>query len=444
LQVPPVYHGLKADCFSGDEADAVVVVSLPESSYDEKKEGDTMQEVMGIILAGGAGERLKPLTAVRAKPAVPFGGKYRIMDFVLNSLINSGIQNIKLLVQTLSQPLINHVSTMWPSAPIYNYFVQCIPAQKQMGEQWYRSTADAVYQNLNIFRDNPSFKRVAIFCGDHIFKIDARKFDAFHREKGADFTICTMAIKKEDATRFGIIEVDEHGRVIGFEEKPEHPKEMPGRPGYCLTSMGNYIANIPLLIEVVSEDAGVEKSSHDFGKDVIPFMLKRGLSMFAYDFTSNLVPGEDHVYWRDVGTIKSYWEANMDLVSIKPELNLYNDLWPVRTSPDFTPPAKLVMRQSLIDNAIISGGCIVTEAEITNSVLSQNVRVEKNALIRESVIFADVTVCEGARLQKTIIDKNVVIPPHARIGFLREEDEARGFKVSQGITVIPKNYIFAG
>lgn len=402
-----------------------------------------MQEVMGIILAGGAGERLKPLTAVRAKPAVPFGGKYRIIDFVLNSLINSGIQNIKLLVQTLSQPLINHVSTMWPSAPIYNFYVQCIPAQKRMGEQWYRSTADAVYQNLNIFRDNPSYKRVAIFSGDHIFKIDARKFDAFHREKGADFTISAMAIKKEDASRFGIIEVDEYGRVIGFEEKPKHPKEMPGRPGYCLTSMGNYIANIPMLVEVVSEDAGVEKSSHDFGKDVIPFMLKRGLSMFAYDFTSNLVPGEDHIYWRDVGTIKSYWEANMDLVSIKPELNLYNHLWPVKTSSDFTPPAKLVMKQSLIDNAIISGGCIVTEAEITNSVLSQNVRVEKNAQIRVSVIFAGVTVGEGAKLQKTIIDKNVVVPPHARIGFSREEDEARGFKVSDGITVVPKNYRFA-
>lgn len=402
-----------------------------------------MREVMGIILAGGAGERLKPLTVVRAKPAVPFGGKYRIIDFVLNNLINSGIQNIKLLVQTLSQPLINHVSTMWPSAPVYNFYVQCIPAQKRMGEQWYRSTADAVYQNLNIFRDNPCFKRVAIFCGDHIFKMDARKFDAFHKEKNADFTICTMAIKKEDASRFGIIEVDEHGRVVGFEEKPKHPKEMPGRPGYCLTSMGNYIANIPMLVEVITADATVEKSSHDFGKDVIPFMLKKGLRMFAYDFTSSLVPGEDHVYWRDVGTIRSYWEANMDLVSVKPELNLYNDLWPVRTSPDFAPPAKMVMKQSLIDNAIISGGCIVSQAEIGNSVLSQNVRVENNAQIQECVIFADVSVGEGAKLRKTIIDKNVVVPPNTHIGFSREEDEARGFKVSDGITVVPKNYIFA-
>jgi len=313
-----------------------------------------------------------------------------------------------------------------------------------MGEQWYKSTADAVYQNLNIFRDNPCFKRVAIFSGDHIFKMDARHFDNFHKEKRADFTISTMAIKKEEASRFGIIEVDEHGRVLGFEEKPENPKEIPGRPGYCLTSMGNYVANIPELIEIVSEDAGVENSSHDFGKDVIPFMLKKGLSMYAYDFTSNLVPGEDHVYWRDVGTIKSYWEANMDLVSIKPELNLYNQLWPVKTSPDFTPPAKLVMKQSLIDNAIISGGCIATQSEISNSVLSQGVRVEKNALIQESVIFADVTVCEGAKLRKCIIDKNVVIQPHTCIGFSPEEDEARGFRVSDGITVVPKNYVFAG
>ncbi len=403
-----------------------------------------MKDLLGIVLAGGAGERLKPLTAVRAKPAVPFGGKYRIIDFVLNSMINSGIQNIKILVQTLSQPLINHVSTMWPSAPVYNFFVQCIPAQKRMGEQWYKSTADAVYQNLNIFMDNPSFSRVAIFSGDHIFKMDAGRFNEYHKGKGADFTISVMAIKKEDASRFGIIEVDGQGRVVGFEEKPDNPREIPGRPGYCLTSMGNYIANIPELIEVVTEDAEEARSSHDFGKDVIPLMLKRGLRMFAYDFTSTLVPGEEQIYWRDVGTLKSYWEANMDLVSIKPELNLYNHLWPVKTSADFTPPAKLVMRQSLIDNAIISGGCIVTQAEIGNSVLSQGVRVEKDAQIRESVIFAGVTVCERAKVQKTIIDKNVVVPPDTRIGFSREEDEARGFKVSDGITVVPKNYVFAG
>ncbi len=403
-----------------------------------------MKDLLGIVLAGGAGERLKPLTSVRAKPAVPFGGKYRIIDFVLNSLINSGIQNIKLLVQTLSQPLINHVSTMWPSAPVYNFFVQCIPAQKRMGEQWYKSTADAVYQNLNIFMDNPDFRRAAIFSGDHIFKFDANQFDRFHREKGADFTISAYAVRKEDAGRFGIIEVDEQGRVIGFEEKPENPREMPGKPGFCLTSMGNYIANIPALVEAVSEDAMVEKSSHDFGKDVIPFMLKKGLRIYAYDFAENLVPGEDHVYWRDVGTIRSYWEANMDLVSIKPELNLYNQLWPVKTFPDFAPPAKWVMRQSLIDNAIISGGCIITQSEICNSVLSQMVRVEKNSVIRESVIFSGVTVCEGARIQKTIIDKNVLVPPNARIGFSPEEDKARGFRVVDGITVVPKNYVFGG
>ena len=401
-----------------------------------------MNDLLGIVLAGGAGERLKPLTTVRAKPAVPFGGKYRIIDFVLNSMINSGIRNIKLLVQTLSQPLINHVSTMWPSAPVYNYFVQCIPAQKRMGEQWYKSTADAVYQNLNIFRDNPCFKRVAIFSGDHIFKMDASQFDSFHLAKGADFTISAMVIQKAEASRFGIVEVDRHGRVIGFEEKPAHPKEMPGRPGYCLTSMGNYIANIPSLVEMVREDAGLEKSSHDFGKDIIPFMLKKGLGVYAYDYSENYVPGEDHIYWRDVGTIKSYWEANMDLVSIKPELNLYNELWPVKTTPDFTPPAKLVMRQSLIDNAIISGGGIITQAEVSNSVLSQRVRVEKNATIRESVVFSGVTVCEGAKVRKAIIDKNVIVPPNTRIGYSAEEDEARGFRVSDGITVVPKNYVF--
>lgn len=401
-----------------------------------------MKELLGIILAGGAGERLKPLTEVRAKPAVPFGGKYRIADFVVNNFINSGIQNIKILVQTLSQPLINHISNLWPSAPVYNFFVHCIPAQKRVSEDWYKSTADAVYQNLNIFRDNPQFKRVAIFSGDHVFKMDVSQMDQYHQIKGADFTISAMIIKAEEAGRFGILEVDAGNRIIGFEEKPKQPKEIPGNPGFCLTSMGNYIAGIPLLMEILREDANKEWSSHDFGKDVIPLMLKNGLNMYAYDFGNNFVPGEDQVYWRDVGTIRSYWEANMDLVSLKPELNLYNELWPIKSSPDFTPPAKWVLSQSLVDNTIISGGCIVTNAEISNSVFSQRVRVENGALVRESVVFAGVTIGEGAKVQKTIIDKNVHVPPHTLIGFSREQDEARGFKVSDGITVVPKCYVF--
>jgi glucose-1-phosphate adenylyltransferase len=401
-----------------------------------------MRDLLGIILAGGAGERLKPLTQVRAKPAVPFGGKYRIADFVVNNFINSGIQNVKILVQTLSQPLINHLSNLWPSAPVYNFFVQSIPAQKRVSEDWYKSTADAVYQNLNIFRDNPQYRRTAIFSGDHVFKMDVSQLDRYHQEKGADFTISAMIIKAEDACRFGILEIDEGNRIIGFEEKPKQPKEIPGKPGYCLTSMGNYLADIPVLVEILHEDANKEWSTHDFGKDVIPLMLKKGLRMYAYDFAENAVPGEDQIYWRDVGTIRAYWEANMDLVSIRPDLNLYNELWPIKTSPDFTPPAKWVLSQTLVDNAIISGGCIVTQAEISNSVLSQRVRVEKRALVRESVLFAGVSIGEGAKVQKAIIDKNVLVPPHSRIGFSREEDEARGFKVSDDITVVPKNYIF--
>jgi glucose-1-phosphate adenylyltransferase len=403
-----------------------------------------MKDILGIILAGGAGERLKPLTAARAKPAVPFGGKYRIIDFVLNNFINSGMQNIKILVQSLSQPLINHVNKLWPSVPVYNFYVQAIPAQKRLGDDWYKSTADAVYQNLNVFADNPHYKRAAIFSGDHVFKMDASQFDHYHQEKGSDFTISSMVIKAADAHRFGILEIDGNNRVIGFEEKPKKPKEIPGKPGYCLTSMGNYLADIPVLIDILHEDAKNEGSSHDFGKDVIPHMLKKGARLYAYDFGENMVPGEEQVYWRDVGTLKSYWEANMDLVSIRPELNLYNDLWPIKTTPDFTAPAKFVFRQSLVDNSIISGGCIVTQAELSNSVLSQRVRVEKSALVCESVIFAGVTICEGAKIRKAIIDKNVVVPPFTRIGYSREEDEARGFIVSEGITVVPKNYHFSG
>jgi glucose-1-phosphate adenylyltransferase len=402
-----------------------------------------MEDLLGIILAGGAGERLRPLTSDRAKPAVPFGGKYRIIDFVINNFINSGLRNIKILVQSLSQPLINHVNKLWPSVPVYNFYVQAIPAQKRVSEDWYKSTADAVYQNLNIFVDNPQYKRAAIFSGDHIFKMDVSQFDQFHKEKGADFTISTMVIGAEDAGRFGIIEIDELNRIIGFEEKPDHPKEIPGKPGFCLTSMGNYIADISTLTDILHEDAKTEGSTHDFGKDVIPFMLGKGLRLFAYDFAENKVPGEDQMYWRDVGTIKSYWEANMDLVSIKPELNLYNDLWPLRTTPDFTPPAKCVFRQWLMDNSIMSGGCIVTEAQLSNSVLSQRVRVERGALVCESVIFSGVTIGEGAKIRKTIIDKNVQVPPFTQIGYSSEEDETRGFKISDGITIVPKNYLFA-
>ena len=401
-----------------------------------------MEDLLGIILAGGAGERLRPLTSARAKPAVPFGGKYRIIDFVINNFINSGLRNIKILVQSLSQPLINHVNKLWPSVPVYNFYVQAIPAQKRVSEDWYKSTADAVYQNLNIFVDNPQYKRAAIFSGDHIFKMDVSQFDRFHKEKGADFTISTMVIGAEDAGRFGIIEIDELNRIIGFEEKPDHPKEIPGKPGFCLTSMGNYIADISILTKILHEDAKKEGSTHDFGKDVIPFMLGKGLRLFAYDFAENKVPGEDQMYWRDVGTIKSYWEANMDLVSIKPELNLYNDLWPLRTTPDFTPPAKCVFRQWLMDNSIMSGGCIVTEAQLSNSVLSQRVRVERGALVCESVIFSGVTIGEGAKIRKTIIDKNVQVPPFTQIGYSSEDDETRGFKISDGITVVPKNYLF--
>ena len=401
-----------------------------------------MRDLLGIILAGGAGERLKPLTQVRAKPAVPFGGKYRIIDFVVNNFINSGIQNVKILVQTLSQPLINHLSSLWPSVPVYNFFVQAIPAQKRVSVDWYKSTADAVFEYLNISSAKPFYRRVAIFSGDHVFKMDVGQMDRYHQEKGSDFTISAMAIKAEDAGRFGVLEVDENNRIIGFEEKPANPREIPGKPGYCLTSMGNYIAEIQALKEALIEDSKKEWSTHDFGKDVIPMMLARDNQLFAYDFGENQVPGEEQVYWRDVGTIRSYWEANMDLVSVRPELNLYNELWPIKTSPDFTPPAKWVFSQSLVDNTIISGGCIVTRAEISNSLISKRVRVEKGAMVRESVIFADVSIGEGAKVRKAIIDKNVHIPPNARIGFSEEEDTARGFKVSDGITVVPKNYVF--
>jgi len=405
-----------------------------------------MNDLLGIVLAGGAGERLKPLTTVRAKPAVPFGGKYRIIDFVLNSMINSGIRNIKLLVQTLSQPLINHVSTMWPSAPVYNYFVQCIPAQKRMGEQWYKSTADAVYQNLNIFRDNPCFKRVAIFSGDHIFKMDASQFDSFHRAKGADFTISAMVIPKADASRFGIVEVDQHGRVIGFEEKPAHPKEMPGRPGYCLTSMGNYIANIPSLVEMVCEDAGLEKSSHDFGKDIIPHIVKNGKAV-AHRFTQSCVRStkEAAAYWRDVGTVDAYWEANLDLCDILPALDLYDNNWPIWTYGEVTPPAKFVHdedgRRGMAVSSLVSGGCIVSGASLKRSLLFTGVRVNSYTHVEDAVVMPYVEIGRNARLKKVVIDRGVVVPDGLVVGEDPVADAQRFRRTENGVCLITKPMI---
>lgn len=397
-------------------------------------------EVIGIILAGGLGERLRPLTNERAKPGVPFGGNYRIIDFVTNSLINSGIKNIKVLTQTRSQSVKQHIERLYPSNPLYGNFIDTVPAQQKSGQRWYEGTADAVYQNLDLINFG-AFQTTAIFAGDHIFTIDVRQMLKFHNKKRSVFTICAIPFSVEKAAgQFGIIEVDKNYRVIGFEEKPDNPKEIPNMPGMCLASMGNYLAEIPILSGILEEDSNDSGSSHDFGKNIIPLMIKKGMAIFAYNFNNNSIPGQTNNYWRDVGTINAYWEASMDLRNIKPEINLFNTRnWPIRTFPNYLPPFKAGLNPQ-INNVLIGNGCVVNGCRIFGSVLSQLVFVEKGTEIIDSIIFSGCTIGENVNIKKCIIDKDVSISNGVAIGYDCAHDEARGLSVIDGITVIPKGF----
>lgn len=401
-----------------------------------------MKDVIGIILAGGKGERLWPLTATRTKPAVPFGGKYRIIDFVMNNFVNSEIKIIKILTQVHSQSLQEHINRFWVSNPLMGQYIDIVPAQMKISKDWYKGTADAVYQNLDIIEQADHFSTVAIFAGDHIFKMDITQMYDFHKKKKSEFTISVVAFPTSEAKgNFGVIEINKNFKVVGFEEKPEHPKEIPGRPGYCFVSMGNYLAERKSLRKILHQDAEMEGSSHDFGKDVIPLMLKKGGKIFSYDFSTNFVPGQEEVYWRDVGTLKAFWDANMDLKAVSPKLSLYSRSWPLRTFPDYTPPAKTILGGKLEDS-LISGRCIISGGEVRGSVLSHNVLVEKGAEVIDSVLFADVAIHEGARVRNAIVDKGVVIPRGMSIGFSEEDDLNKGLTVVDGITVVPKKFSF--
>ena len=400
-----------------------------------------MNNVIAIVLAGGRGERLRPLTNERAKPAVPFGGGNRIIDFVMNSLVNSGVSDIKVLTQVLSQSLNIHINHFWTSDPLRRQYIDVVPAQMKMGEDWYKGTADAVYQNLNflLWKD---FPLTAIFAGDHILKIDVKQMKGFHLSSNSKFTVCAMPVPVEEAAgNFGVIQVDESGRIIDFEEKPEYPKEIPGRPGFCYASMGIYFADTEYLSEILKKDADIDGSSHDFGKDVVPFIVKNKGRIFAYDFSSNKVPGQDRLYWRDVGTIKAYWEANMDLRNISPQLSLYGKGWPLRTSPNSMPASKFTLGGSSPDS-LVSNGCIISGGVVDRSVLSPNVRVERGAYVKDSVIFSSVIIEGDAKVRNAIIDKGVVVPSGMEIGFSSELDLERGLTVQDGITVVPKSFIF--
>ncbi|MGO8999029.1 MAG: glucose-1-phosphate adenylyltransferase [Polyangiaceae bacterium] len=402
--------------------------------------------VLVMILAGGEGRRLAPLTNDRAKPAVPFGGRYRIIDIVLSNFVNSGIFRIKVLTQYKSASLEEHIARVWRLSPILDQFIEAIPAQQRTGKSWFKGSADAVYQCQHVITDEkPGL--LAIFGGDHVYKMDVRQMLSWHVARQCHATIAVIPVPKHEARDFGVIEVDETGRIVGFHEKVADPPSMPGNPDMCLASMGNYIFNTDVVMSELNRDAGAEESKHDFGHDILPRMVRNGQPVYAYDFATNRGPGEDEHgtgYWRDVGTVEAYWQAQMDLIEIHPHFNLYNDRWPIRTGITHAPPAKFVFRDEvharvgIATDSLVSHGCIISGGRIHRSVLSNGCRINSFSEVEESVLFENVRIGRHARLRRCIIDKDVEIPQGSEIGFNHEIDRKRFHVTEGGIVVIPK------
>ncbi len=406
-------------------------------------------KTLTMLLAGGEGRRLYPLTMDRTKPAVPWGGRYRIIDIVLSNFVNSGFTRINVLTQFKADSLIKHISRGWQLESKFGRYIDIIPAQMRVSKEWYKGSADAIYQNLNLIYDE-SPEHVFVFGSDHIYKMEIGQFLNYHRRKRADLTIAALPVPIEEARRFGVIEVDRDMRVIGFQEKPENPKPMPNNPDYALVSMGNYVFKSDVLVEVVKKDAELENSEHDFGKNVIPSMYGN-FKVFVYDFRKNRVPGitkREIGYWVDIGTIDSYWQASMDLVSVSPVFNLYNKKWPIYSYNPDAPPAKFVFanqktkRVGVATDSIVSEGCIVSGGRVNKSILFPGVRINSFASVDNCILFNDVNVGRYCKLRNVLCDKGVVIPERTKIGFNLEEDRNR-FKVTEnGIVVIPKGYKF--
>ncbi len=409
------------------------------------------EDVLVMVLAGGEGRRLRPLTHDRAKPAVPFGGRYRIIDFVLSNFVNSGFLRINVITQYMSDSLNRHISRGWHLPYTVGQFIDVVPAQQRTGKHWYRGSADAIFQNLNLI-DDLSPKHIAVFGGDHIYKMDVRQMLDFHVERDAILTIAAIPVPIAEANQFGIMEVDAQGRVIGFEEKPSVPKEIPGRPGWALASMGNYFFRGDALVEQVTRDALDSHSAHDFGKDILTgIVASSNNSVYVYDFSTNRVPGQpesERGYWRDVGSIDAYWRATMDLTAIVPEFDLYNHRWPLRTQYAHLPPAKFVHddpesgRTGTAVNSIVSEGCVVSGGVIRSSILCPQVRINSYSVVEESVLFERVDVGRRAKIRRAIIDKGVSIPPNTVIGYDLEADRERFYVSDDGVVVVPKGYEF--
>lgn len=397
-----------------------------------------MKHVLAMVLAGGRGERLYPLTRDRAKPAVPFGAIYRIIDFTLSNCINSNIRKIYILTQYKSISLERHIKLGWNILPpILGEFISLIPAQQRINEQWYQGTADAIYQNIYTLQEEKP-QMVLILSGDHVYKMDYQKMINFHIEKDADLTVAAIRMNRKYSKDFGVIEIDRNWEIIGFQEKPEEPKTIPEDPEAILASMGIYIFKTEILVKRLIEDARSE-STHDFGRDIIPSMIGKN-RVFAFDFLEADPGGIG--YWRDVGTIDAYYEANMDLVSVSPKLNLYDPNWPILTYHPPYPPAKTVHdeqgRVGTAINSIISSGCIISGGSVKRSILSPKVMIHSYAEIEDSILLDGVDVGRYAKIKRAIIDKGVKIPANFNIGYNLDEDVKRFTVTRSGIVVVPK------
>lgn len=395
--------------------------------------------VLGMIMAGGKGERLFPLTKERSKPAVPFGGKYRIIDFVLSNFVNSNIFSSYILVQYLSQSLIEYLRVSWPSKGISrDHFLTVVPPQMRLGEIWYRGTADSIRQNISLINDfNPDL--VAIFGADHIYRMDLGKMIDFHLKNKADVTVSANIVPLKDASAFGVMAVNDSNRIVSFDEKPQNPRPIPGNSRHAYVSMGNYIFDKNVLLKILQQKY-CDVPSLDFGKNILPVILKQ-YRTFAYDFPSDKLKGikpyEEQGYWRDVGTIEAYWQSNMDLLGAKPKFDLNNPLWPINTSVHNTPPTTYI--GGTLENSMLSNGCIIyPKTIIKNCVLASNVTVMEGAVLEDSIVMDSCIIGKNCRIKKTIIDRFNIIPERSVIGHNKENDSQNYFIDPSGIVVIPR------
>jgi glucose-1-phosphate adenylyltransferase len=399
--------------------------------------------VLAFVLAGGKGTRLYPLTKERAKPAVPFGGRYRLVDFVLSNLVNSGIYSTYVLIQFKSQSLLQHLRDGWESASLLkSHFIIPVPAQMRTpGETWYRGTADAIYQNINLIEQaDPHL--VVIFGADHIYRMNIREMIEFHEHKRAQVTVASIPVAKQFSSEFGVVETAANGSIIGFHEKDPDAPTMPGDPTQVYASMGNYIFSTGTLLRELYADAADENSSHDFGRDILPSLVGRS-ELFAYDFQTNRIPGDPlgaPVYWRDVGTIDAFYDANMDLRAVSPVLNLYNRQWPLRTASYTDPPVKTTFdeegRRGEAIDSIVAGGSILSGGLARNSVIGRGVRIHTGALVEDSIIFDNCDIGRRAKIRRAILDKNVRVPEDATIGYDLEKDRHFHHVTESGIVVV--------